>query len=68
MGRRKYNARRIVYTRAMSIATSKPLLQIVDAPGYIRVMRERYYDPSIGRLRAWAEPLTGGSLAIGLCY
>ena len=68
MGRRKSNARVIVYTKSMSIAITEPILHMVDAPRRIQVARERLYNPSVGKLRAWADPLKGFNGMIGGAY
>jgi len=68
MGRRNSNARSIIYTRSMSIPTTRIILRMVDAPRHIKTMRQRYYDPSVGKLRAWADPFLGIYGTIGVAY
>lgn len=68
MGRRNRNARNKIYTTVMSIPLSKPVLRVVDAPKRIKKAGQALYNPSLGRLRAWADPFTGVTGMIGVAY
>ena len=56
MSRRNSNARVIVYIKSMLIPATKQAIQIADAPERFKAVRECLYNPSIGKLRAWADP------------
>lgn len=56
MNRRNSNAKVMVYIKSISLPKSKPVLYIVAGTQRFKAASKRLYNPSVGKLRAWADP------------
>ncbi len=66
MGRKKANASRTVYNRIMMIPGAKSVYSLAASAKRIKLKGAGLINPSVGKLRAWADPVKGVSIVMGV--
>lgn len=68
MGSKNTKGRRIVYNKLLLIPARNLIFRIVHNSDNIKLKGEGLIDPSVGKLRAWADPFRGVNVVIGVSY
>lgn len=68
MGRKNTKGKRIVYNKRLLIHTRNLIFRIVYNSGNLKIKGEGLVNPSVGKLRAWADPFRGVNVVIGVAY